>query len=617
MPRPRKIAVTAAHASVAMLAALVFGARFVDCLPFSGSTRAFNPETASTLYSFLIYAGEPWSFPIGRIDRLTFPFFDANIGNVGALPLLAIGTKLLGSAWVYFRTFDYFVFTELASSFLTAMFVQHALGMLGIYRFPVRAVGGFLAGTSFLLFTRSEWLQPFCVVAFPIFGAWIVLMLGALRRQSWNLRHDFAVLGSFPIAALLDTYALFAIMLGTAVIAAWELVLDASSGRSLAGARGVRFSAYVLGGTALSLGALWMIGMYPLPPVPSGFTSYDFGVGGRFHGANLLSLLTPVARGEPGVYPQSSLLVRLGFPFTTERFGRGQYEGVAYVGTALVAAMAGLAAYRFWRRFRPIDPVRDLFGVAPSGFFYSPWGKIGIGTAAVFAFSLGYELTVGGQTYPRFGGMPAAWLSDRFEALYNIRATGRLATLASIFLLIEVLRRIDQLFVSTNWRAPASLKVEGPLYALLGSLVLVHAMEIAPFMKPFPSQRAAPIESDWAEPEVARLREISRGQRILMIAPSVWAVETGWVAKAFAAGYHSRLRSNLYYIARTYPEHDRKIARDLERVAEGSWPELEAEYGVPILFAVREPVPNALRDRVSAGYVEDSIGGVSFWKRRD
>ena len=54
--------------------------------------------------------------------------------------------------------------------------------------------------------------------------------------------------------------------------------------------------------------------------------------------------------------------------------------------------------------------------------------------SSYFIFSLGYELHIFGKAFPNFNLMPAAWLSDRFPILYNIRATNRLAVLFSLFI---------------------------------------------------------------------------------------------------------------------------------------------------------------------------------------
>ena len=84
------IAVLRHPVALALAVTILFSVRSIDALPFSGFSKTFNQETIATFASFLMFAQEPWSFPIGNIQGLAFPFSDGNIGNVGALPLFAM-----------------------------------------------------------------------------------------------------------------------------------------------------------------------------------------------------------------------------------------------------------------------------------------------------------------------------------------------------------------------------------------------------------------------------------------------------------------------------------------------------------------------------------------------
>ena len=127
---------------------------------------------------------EDFSFPIGEIRNIGFPFSDGNVGNVGAIPLFAIAFKALGKLLPYFQTFDYFVFIEIFSSFFTAYFALKIFTMLGIGNINFRLLGALLLGTSFIMLIRSNTHQPFCVVMFPLFMAWIYSMLVALQKNN-------------------------------------------------------------------------------------------------------------------------------------------------------------------------------------------------------------------------------------------------------------------------------------------------------------------------------------------------------------------------------------------------------------------------------------------------
>ena len=603
--------------TVAFLVTALFSVRFFDSLPFSGFTRTFNYETVSTFTSFLIYAAEPFSFPLGVIKGLTFPFEDANIGNVGALALFAVSIKAIGKVFPYFQTFDYFVLVEIISCFLTAFFAQRILATLGVSRTVFLVLAALLMGTSFLLLTRSAWHQPFCMVSFPIFTAWIYAMLLTLQRGKWRLWQDVAIVCIFPIAALTDNYSLVGILIGTGVLLAREFFEAFFGGLSASWNRFSRVLFFCIGGVALSVLGLYIIGMIPLPPVPKTFTSYDFGIGGRYHVADFFAPWIPVANGN---YPEPSLLGRLGFPINTDHLGDGQYEGVAYVGTAVFLLWIFLAVgwlfsdRKFYKKCNQYGRmVQDKLTV------YPPWKKVGLAISLVFIFSLGYELRVLGHAFSNFSGMPAAWIADRIPPLYNIRATGRLASLLSLFLILEGTRQLyrwHEGVSNQSSRRPIWFSYTGLCVVLI--FVVIHIVEIAPFLRPVPSQPSQPsqpISGIFSDEEIRTIRSIASHHDILLVSPSVAAVGLEWNSEAYSLAYYSGLRSNLYYIARVDPNHDARIAGDLNRVIEGDWDSLIKQYG-RVIFAVPSDRAEKLRVRMSDRFQEIRVGKISLWSRR-
>lgn len=615
----RLVSVILAHpVTIALGVAAIFSVRFLDCLPFSGFIRTFNYETVTTFASFLIYAAEPFSFPLGVIKGLTFPFEDANVGNVGALPLFAISVKALGRIIPYFQTFDYFVPVEIASCFLTALFAQKILGILGVTQTAFRILAALLTGTSFLLLTRSSWHQPFCVVSFPIFAAWIFAMLLTLQRGKWRFRQDLAIVSIFPIATLTDNYAFIGILLGTGVLLAREFFEAIFGGLSTSWNRFSRILFFCVGGVALSILGLYIIGMFPLPPIPQTFTSYDFGMGGRYHVADFFAPWIPVANGS---FTEPSLLGRLGFPINTDQLGEGQYEGVGYVGTAaLLLWMAIAAGWLFSiRKNCQANYLRHRLAQDKLAL-YSPWKKIGLAIALVFIFSLGYELRVLGHAFPNFSGMPAAWIADRISPLYNIRATGRLAPLLSVFLILEGIRRFCRWYEGISNRPshrPIGFSRIGLSVVMV--FVAIHFIEIAPFLRPVPahpSLPSQPISGIYSDEEIEKIRNIASHHDIVLVSPSVRAVDVRWTSEAYGLVYYAGLRSNLYYLARTDPSHDALIAGDLSRVIEGDWDSLIKQYG-RVVFAIPSDRAEKLRARMSARFQEIRVGEVSLWSKRE
>lgn len=613
----RAIAIMKHPIAVALGIAVMFSLRFLDGLPFSGFSKIFNQETVATLASFLMFAQEPWSFPIGTIKGLAFPFTDGNIGNVGAIPLFALIFKALGTVFPYFQTFDYFVLVDILSCFLTAYFAQKILVAVGVRQFSFRFLGALLTGASFLVFTRSAWTQPFCIVAFPLFTAWIYAMLLTLQRGKWKPSQDIAIQSIYPIAALVDNYSLFAILLGTAVILGRELYEASFGGGAASWNRSLRLLLLCILGPAFSVLALYVIGMFPLPSVPQTFSSYDFGMGGRYHVADLFSPWLPAANGATAYFREPSLLGRLDFPISTNLLADGQYEGVAYIGTSALLMWSLLAA--IWlvslRKERSgggiqIVPMKSRLAL------YSPWKKAGLASLCVFIFSLGYELHILGQAFPSFSGMPAAWIADRIPAVYNIRAQGRLASMLSLFLILEGIRQLSM------WSEARSRQFQGDqskrrdilAITIIICLTVIHLAEISPLLKPVPVQPSHPI-GGWTTDEIAKIKRISSGHDAIMISPG-WREGLEWEIGIFSLAYYSGLRSNIYLIARTLPERDARIARDLDWVIKGEWDLLVEEYGKNILFAIPLSRAETLRSRVSNRYEEVQIGPISLWTRR-
>lgn len=613
----RVMAVLKRPIAVALGVAVLFSIQFADVLPFSGFSRAFNQETIATFASFLMFAQEPWSFPIGAIKGLAFPSTDGNIGNVGAIPLFALIFKALGKVFPYFQTFDYAVLVDILSCFLTAFFAQKILVALGVRQFSLLLLGALLTGLSFLLFTRSAWQQPFCMVAFPIYMAWIYAMLLTLQRGQWKFSQDIAVVSIFPIASLLDNYSLFAMLLGTAVILVREVYEAIFGGNPGSRNRCLRLLVMCIFGSVLSVFALYVIGMFPMPSAPTTFSSYDFGMGGRYHVADLFSPWLPVANGAIAYFREPSLLGRLDFPISTKLLADGQYEGVAYIGTAALlmwSLLASIWLLSFLRdRFKGDTRIVDIKSRMA---LYSPWKKVGLASLCVFVFSLGYELHILGQTYPSFSGMPAAWIADRFPAVYNLRAQGRLASMLSLFLVLEGIRQLSA------WCETRSQKFQGGLskrrdvvaISIIICLAAIHLAEVFPLLKPFPALRSHPI-GGWTTDEIANIKRVSSGYDAVLISPD-WREGLGWQVSSFSLAYFSGLRSNIYLIARTRPEMNSRITRDLNWTIEGEWDSLVEEYGENIIFAIPLSRAETLRPRVSNRYEEVRIGPISLWTRR-
>ena len=601
---------------VAILISCIFLLHYFNCLPFSGYTKIFNYETVATLTSYLIYAQEPWTFPLGQIKSLTFPFEDANVGNVGALPLFAISFKALGTIFGYFKTFDYFVLVDLLSCFATALFSQKILLKLGVRRFWLRALAALLTGSSLLLINRSIWLQPFCIVAGPIFLMWMYAIICFFEQKGINWLNDVRYAMIFPLAILLDGYTFFGIILGTGILLIREFYEAYFGGLKSSRDRLIRLLSLCFIGVTLSYFALYVIGMYPMPKLAQTFTSYDFGMGGRYHVADLFSTFMPQGSHLFGVFP-ATLGLGSYFPWTTDILSEGQYEGIAYFGTPVL--IIGILYLSFW--FVRLASERRLdFKLPYKLTLLSPWAKIAIGVTGVFVFSLGYELHILGRPFPSFNLMPAAWIADRIPSLFNVRAPGRLASLLSFFLILELFRRLsiwlDSPSTASSSRGINFKPTNKQISVAIFFLALLHLVEIAPFLTPIKAQPLFPLGGVFNQKEIAEIERLSAGHNLVLLAPSVRAVDVQWETEAFSFAYTSKLRSNLYYLARTDPKHDQRIARDLQLIESGKWKLLQDEYQQSMLIVIPINMANKLRGLVDKDFEETIVGPVSVWSKK-
>jgi hypothetical protein len=595
-----------------------FSVRYIYVLPFSGFNQVFNTETVATVFSFLIYFNEPINFPLGKIGGLTFPYFDANVGNVGAIPLFAIPLKILSRVIPYLKTFDYLVLINLVSCFVTAFFAQKILLASGVKHRGVLILGAAITASSYGMFIRAANLQAFCILSFPLLMAWIYAMLLTLNRRGWSGIQITATLIIFPTCALADNYTLFALLLGTSVLIAVELIEAYFSGDKYSKYRVILLFSYAFFGLLLSILVLYVIGMYPLPSASFNFTSYDFGMGGRLHVADLFSLvLIPEGLATNNTLSTAFILKGINFPFTTAVLSEGQQEGVAYVGTAAMLLIVFLILNKILSFIRNKSLMLRLKSNQYQYATKSPWAKLIFSGAVVYAFSLGYELHILGNALPSFVLMPAALLADLFPSTYNIRAPGRLAILLTLLICLHLVKSFSDWYERREWQAQKTDKVMVSSVSVTTNILVlfflsIHLLDILPFMRPVTPQRVATLGGVYTMQEVETLRQLSNQYKAVLIAPN-WRAGLVWQTQSYALSYYLGIHSNLYLIARTSAKHDMRIARDMHLLESGEWRTLIEEYGDDILFAIRHEDAIRLGAKIRTDFTELKVGPVSLW----
>ena len=566
---------------ISVLVAAIYALQLSFLFPFSGYSPDFNYEIISTHLSTQIFLREGFSFPLGVVQSLTYPYKDANIANTGAIPLFALFQKLIfqitglgARIWLY-------PVINITAVFFLSFFAQKTLLFWKINSPELLFLGAFFVALSPPVLIKTVAMQSYCVAAFALYAWWLYRAIKLLDAPlSWLNCVLFGVV--FSVSALIDSYALVGIFLGSSVILvflffAWLCEVENNCYRFIM----FLFSMLLGAGSAILL--LYIIGMFPLP-ITSNFTSYDFGMGGRYHVADLFSLLIPY-KDSVFAYPGNSLLSFILPSFSTDLLAGGQYEGVGYIGTVPVFAMLSLffvavilaklnrgAAYLVIKNALRIPNI----------------GLISIAVFSVFAFSLGYELHIFGHGFPTLNIMPAAILADMFPALYNIRAPGRLIALPVIFVLLLL---VVALYHIGLWLLEIGSAWSGAVLnrSLILVVLLIHLLEVYPFLLPIdrPSEHFSYSVND-----IKKINQLSEKSDAIFFVPSVKAQPIDWTAKAYWFSYHANKPSNIYYTARAVPRNENASYKTIAALLRGDFRGLYRKFGSNVLIVSRQPIQN-------------------------
>jgi len=597
---------------IALIITAIFSIRYLNALPFSEKSQLSNIEMIATSGSYFIYVNEEITFPIGVIKKLTFPYEDANIGNVGAIPLFAIIFKILSKFIPKIANFDYFILINITSVFLSCLYTQKILILLNIESKRIHVLGALVIGTSFILLNRMQWTQPFNVIAYSLYLIWIYLILSVLHGKANSKIKLVKLICIYPTACLLDNYSLFAILSGTALLIL-QYLYDFLKLESKSLIRIIISLVIVLvSGAILSIFSLYIIGMYPLPKMNSGITSYDFGMGGRYHVANLFSLIIPIDNEIKNTFLNKSLISNLIPNFTTDILNEGQAEGASFIGTTALLIWIYILFIKLIKFNLKRVVISNKYENQFSNYIkikkFNPWNKIIVTSLIIYILSLGYELNIYHYSYPNFSLMPAALIADNINLLYNFRAPGRWSVLLMIVIIIEGLR---QLFLNIN-RISAKSKKYIFINILISMLCIIHIIEILPFLKPVETASTFPING-WDDLSIKNIKKLSINKDILLIAPSWQDAGREWWQESFALAYYSGLKTNIYQIARTNPSHDKQIYIDRHNILNGEWDGLVNQYGDKIIIAIPIERSDVIRQKVINKYTEFKLRETSLW----
>lgn len=541
----------------AVIVTAIFSLRWLSCLPFSGISPALeNVDTLGFMGRYLVFANEPFQFPLGTIHGLSFPFDSAHIAR-GAIPLFALFFKGAGRFYPPFLEFNYLVLAELMAVFCTAFFACRLLSLFSIRSFWVQLVGAcFVALSPALLYRSSIYYgETFVVLGFPLIlmTAYFCIRL-FVSPEKWTYRLTLALM--FPAIALVDLYLLFAtfVLVGTAGTVMTISCLSVRRPETWKRLR-VFFIACISGG-ALALISLWMIGNQTNLEAPSRRVVFDNregtgwgyggGFGGGFHVADVFAVLAanPTLYAESHLDPPMSLVNRLNVPLLNKRLQPGQYEGFSFVGSVpLLILLVGLGSWflRGGRTFMNWPWRPALWKENAVQWLQEPLHlsilAVALGCACLYILSWGYILHVFGY---RLNGVltPSTILAFLYPKFMYARSLGRMAIAFSMlvsFLAMWVLyRRCMVAWLSDRARAR--------LIPVLSVFVIaVHLVDVADYLQP-PKRvfEGNEIAKTFSDADIQALK-VATGSRVaVMLVPELLS-SVLWNQIGFAIAYHTRI----------------------------------------------------------------------------
>lgn len=538
---------------VAIVVTAVYSIRWSNCLPFSGYFPALdNVDRLSFVGRFLVFAREPFSFPLGTIHNLSFPFESAHIAR-GVVSIAALLFKAIGQIYRPMLEFDYFVLTEILAVFVTALITCRLLNLFAVRSLSIQILGAcFVALSPALLYRSSSYYgETFVVLNFPLIllTAYFFLRL-FVYPERWKYRISVATM--FPVIALVDLYLLFGafILLGTSVVILtgyYSIVRRADiPGRIFS------ISLSVLAGGALSIASLWAIGnqdnLEP-PPRIAVFENrygtdpgYGGGYGGGYHVADVFSIFIadPSTSSEANVGPPNSVFSRMNVPLLSRRMQSGQFEGFSFVGSVpTLILFAGLGvwisglrrttkpqwAIDIWRRsiFKWMEEPLHLAVVSFS-----------LGCFCLYVLSWGYVLHVFGD---RLNGLltPSTILAFLYPKFMYARALGRLAI---PFSMLASMLAVFIFYRLTSSRRYPVHKASRLVPALTAILVLVHLFDVSDYLRaPLNVVKGNEVAKVFSDEDITTLQSAAGSSAAVMLVPELMT-DLLWNKIGYSIAYH-------------------------------------------------------------------------------
>lgn len=530
---------------ISFIAAGIFSFRWGNCLPFSGNMPALNDVDILAIYGrYLIFAKEPFGFPLALVHNLGFPFENTNIAKA-SIPLFAVPFKFFSKLYPPISEFYFSVLFEIVCVFVTAYCVCLLLRSFRVTSFWIKLLAVLLVCLSPALLYRSSvyYAMPFMVGFSPVYLAAAYCYI-KLHDQP-NFKNSLLLAGTAPLAALIDHYLLLGILLSLGIFFVFNAVQYILNNRTQ-GTRLKYVSISMICGLFFSVATLFVLDDQSNLKVPSGVSAlvgrFDTnsgyggaaGMGGGFHVADFFSVVIPPEDVNWKGSGPTSYFTKIGVPIkTAASLPDGEYEGFAYIGTTLICIGIVLVMIKIgsWlRRYRlALEKIKSNLTdtLVWSREFFSAPAVLVMTTCMLYTLSWGYVIHVWGHRLNTIV-TPYLLLSDIYPAMMFARSPGRLAIPFVLCLSLVIIIAFDRYV-----RTVSLPKKETIIAATVLILSIAHINEVSGYLKHSQIVKGNDILKEFNATDRVSIRALLTGYKAVLTVPA-FRDNLSWTKKCYA-----------------------------------------------------------------------------------
>jgi len=545
---------------------------------------------------YLIYAKEPFSFPIGLVRGLGFPFKISTITR-GPVELFAVLFKLLSKIYAPFAEFYYFVLFELLCAFLTGYFTCLLLESFKVKSFWLKLLGVTLVSLSFpFLFRSSHYYGiPSLVVHFPIYLAFAYFYIRLYKYPNWKplflLLIFFLILAFFCDYPTLAVYFVFFVCICfnffEFMVRKTEIIRKRLFFSLTAFILGIALTIFVVNilGNQGNYTVPWYVS--PLADRQGKQWGYGGGYGGGFHVADALTFFIPprdnVNVPENKRCGPTAYLTKWGFPITTNNLQDGQYEGFTFLGTTTIFILFFLLMIQLFSLIKNsrlymmkmrLKWMYQLF--SPDNIFSLPF-VLGACAFLLYLLSLGYIIHFLGVRFNHIV-TPALILAEWHHRFMLVRSLGRLAVPLMQYITIACIISMNKYPYKYLNKSTKPKKLIFVLIIIF--LIIFHISEIWGYLKPPEVTRGNEIANLFGKDDRVLIKKLLQDKKALMVVPTVRGGVINWDKLCYSLAFYSDIPLSGASSPMGNPiEYLRQYALDTKNILDGNIKEITNRYG--------------------------------------